>query len=76
MIGGIGPTSIMVEWVMTEIMLNLEVMKKFHEELPRVVGVNITIEEFQVPILLIPFRTCFGWFNGTKYFGIDRKSVV
>ena len=59
MIGGIGPTSIMVEWVMTEIMLNLEVMKKFHEELPRVVGVNITIEEFQVPILLIPFRTLF-----------------
>ena len=56
---------------MTEIMLNLEVLKKFHEELPRVVGVNITIEEFQVPILLIPFRTCFGWFNGTKYFGTE-----
>ena len=59
MIGGIGPTSIMVEWVMTEITLNLEVMKKFHEDLPRVVGVNNTIGEFQVPILLIPFQTLF-----------------
>ena len=54
-IGGIGPTSTMVEWVTTEMMLNLEVMKKFLEELPRMVGVNNgwwvlsvnnTIEEF------------------------------
>ena len=55
MIGGIGPTSTMVEWVTTEMMLNLEVMKKFHEELTRVVGVNNFVEEFYVPILLTPF---------------------
>ena len=59
MIGGIGPTSTMVEWVTTEMMLNLEVMKKFHEGLTRVVGVNNFVEEFYVPILLIPFWTPF-----------------
>lgn len=48
MIGGTGTTSTMVEWVITEMMLHPEVMKKSHEELARVVGVNNAVEEFQI----------------------------
>ena len=62
-IGGIGPTSTMVEWVTTEMMLNLEVMKKFLEELPRMVGVNngwwvltILLRNFQDKIALCHFH--------------------
>ncbi|GJX95114.1 cytochrome P450 76C1-like protein [Tanacetum coccineum] len=45
-----GTTSMMVEWVMTEILNNPGVMKKVHDELTEVIGMKI-VEESDLPKL-------------------------
>ncbi|XP_028127669.1 cytochrome P450 76C1-like [Camellia sinensis] len=51
-VGGTDTTATMVEWVMTEIMHNPELMKKVQEELSDIVGMNNFVEEFHLPKLL------------------------
>ncbi|GMP95982.1 hypothetical protein CsSME_00044827 [Camellia sinensis var. sinensis] len=51
-VGGTDTTATMVEWVMTEIMHNPELMKKVQEELSDIVGMNNFVEESHLPKLL------------------------
>ncbi|KAK3038477.1 hypothetical protein RJ639_029775, partial [Escallonia herrerae] len=48
---GTDTTSAMAEWVMGELMRHPEVLKKVHEELTSVVGLNNVVEEFHLPKL-------------------------
>ncbi|XP_076913434.1 cytochrome P450 76C1-like [Bidens hawaiensis] len=45
MVAGTETTMKMIEWAMTEILNNSNVMKKVHEELEDIVGVNTIVEE-------------------------------
>ncbi|KAK3038475.1 hypothetical protein RJ639_029773 [Escallonia herrerae] len=51
---GTDTTSAMAEWVMGELMRHPEVLKKVHEELTSVVGLNDIVEEFHIPKLQDP----------------------
>ncbi|KAI7995333.1 Cytochrome P450 76C1 [Camellia lanceoleosa] len=51
-VGGTDTTATMVEWVMTEIMHNPQIMKKVQEELSDIVGMNNFVEESHLPKLL------------------------
>ncbi|KAK3041050.1 hypothetical protein RJ639_026847 [Escallonia herrerae] len=48
---GTDTTSAMAEWVMGELMRHPEVLKKVHEELTSVVGLNNVVDEFHIPKL-------------------------
>ncbi|XP_065858002.1 flavonoid 3',5'-hydroxylase-like [Euphorbia lathyris] len=50
-VGGADTTSTMLEWTMTEIMLNEQVKKKVYRELEEVVGINNELEESHLPKL-------------------------
>ncbi|KAL0409571.1 UNVERIFIED_CONTAM: Flavonoid 3'-monooxygenase [Sesamum radiatum] len=50
--GGTHTSSSTVEWVMTELMSNPNVMEKVQEELNQVVGLNNIVEEVHIPKLL------------------------
>lgn len=45
MIGGTETTTTLIEWAMTEIIKNHEVMKRIQEELAEIVGINNIVEE-------------------------------
>ncbi|XP_022864424.1 cytochrome P450 76C1-like [Olea europaea var. sylvestris] len=47
-IGGTDTTATTVEWVMTEILRNPDVIKTVQQELTNVVGINKSVEEFHV----------------------------
>ncbi|KAI3688240.1 hypothetical protein L1987_81951 [Smallanthus sonchifolius] len=51
MVAGTETTTTMIEWAMAEIINNHNVMKKVHEELEQVVGVNNIVEESHLPKL-------------------------
>ncbi|CAL5432762.1 unnamed protein product [Camellia sinensis] len=51
-VGGTDTTATMVEWVMTEIMHNPQIMKKVQEELSGIVGMNNFVEESHMPKFL------------------------
>ncbi|KAJ0941842.1 putative cytochrome P450 [Helianthus annuus] len=48
MIAGAETTATLIEWVMTEIMKNLDVMKRVQEELEEIVGLNNIVEEYHL----------------------------
>ncbi|MFS7916796.1 putative cytochrome P450 [Helianthus anomalus] len=48
MIAGAETTTTLIEWVMTEIMKNLDVMKRVQEELEEIVGLNNIVEEYHL----------------------------
>ncbi|KAF5812607.1 putative cytochrome P450 [Helianthus annuus] len=48
MIVGAETTATLIEWVMTEIMKNLDVMKRVQEELEEIVGLNNIVEEYHL----------------------------
>ncbi|XP_065858897.1 flavonoid 3',5'-hydroxylase 1-like [Euphorbia lathyris] len=50
-VGGTDTTATMLEWTMTEIMLNEQVKKKVYRELEEVVGINNELEESHLPKL-------------------------
>ncbi|KAF5771976.1 putative cytochrome P450 [Helianthus annuus] len=50
-LGGTDATSAMVEWAMTEILRNKEVMKKVQIELEEIVGLDNIVEESHIPKL-------------------------
>ncbi|KAM0046593.1 putative cytochrome P450 [Helianthus debilis subsp. tardiflorus] len=50
-LGGTDATSAMVEWAMTEILRNKEVMKKVQNELEEIVGLDNVVEESHIPKL-------------------------
>ncbi|GJR44775.1 geraniol 8-hydroxylase-like protein [Tanacetum coccineum] len=50
-LGGTDATSAMVEWTMTEVLQNPEVMRKIQHELTEVVGLNNIVEESHLPKL-------------------------
>lgn len=51
MVAGTETTTTMIEWAMTEIIKNPKVMKRVHEELAEIVGVNNIVEEYHLPKL-------------------------
>ena len=51
MTGGTDTAATTIEWAMTEMMHNREVMQKVQKELEDVVGVNNIVEEFHLPKL-------------------------
>ncbi|XP_031123899.1 cytochrome P450 76C4-like [Ipomoea triloba] len=50
-IGGTDTTATMVEWVMTTLLDNPEIMKKVQKELEEIVGIINIVEEFHLPKL-------------------------
>nr|GMD97663.1 angelicin synthase-like [Ipomoea batatas] len=50
-IGGTDTTATMVEWVMTTLLDNPEIMKKVQKELDEIVGLNNIVEEVHLPKL-------------------------
>ncbi|KAI7736381.1 hypothetical protein M8C21_029157, partial [Ambrosia artemisiifolia] len=50
-LGGTDATSAMVEWAMTEILKNTNVLKKVQDELEEIVGLNNIVEESHLPKL-------------------------
>nr|GME00444.1 angelicin synthase-like [Ipomoea batatas] len=50
-IGGTDTTATMVEWVMTTLLDNPEIMKKVQKELEDIVGINNVVEEVHLPKL-------------------------
>ncbi|XP_031124635.1 angelicin synthase-like [Ipomoea triloba] len=50
-IGGTDTTATMVEWVMTTLLDNPEIMKKVQKELEEIVGLNNIVEEVHLPKL-------------------------
>ncbi|KAJ9555219.1 hypothetical protein OSB04_009833 [Centaurea solstitialis] len=50
-LGGTDATSAMIEWAMTEILRNQQVMKKVQNELTEIVGLNNIVEESHLPKL-------------------------
>nr|AXL93718.1 Cytochrome P450 [Tanacetum cinerariifolium] len=50
-LGGTDATSAMVEWTMTEVLQNREVLRKIQDELTEVIGLNNIVEESHLPKL-------------------------
>ncbi|XP_040985808.1 flavonoid 3'-monooxygenase CYP75B137-like isoform X2 [Juglans microcarpa x Juglans regia] len=50
-VGASDTTTTMLEWVMARLMKHSEIMRKVHEELTEIVGVDNLVEEFHLPKL-------------------------